>query len=111
MNLEGWVGLVFVKPAALVLLAAVADLAHKRASAAWRHAVWTAVVVGLLALPVLSALLPQWPLVVLARRDVSPAEVGSRRGGATAESGLRVSAVSILILALTQEGIISSGGP
>ena len=52
-----------LKGVVLLAAAGLATLAMQRASAAMRHLVWTLAVVGLLALPVLSALLPQWQVL------------------------------------------------
>src|SRR5882672_7696238 len=49
-----------VKGTALLGLAAVAAIILRRDSAATRHLVWLLTMVALLAVPVLSALLPQW---------------------------------------------------
>ena len=51
---------VALKGAVLLALAGLATTALWRASAALRHLVWSLTMAGLLALPVLSALLPQW---------------------------------------------------
>ena len=70
-----------------VLLAAAAmtnALLHRRSSAATRHLVWTLTVVGLLLLPMLSALFPGWTVArltpaspLLMSRDVSALAVVS----------------------------------
>jgi hypothetical protein len=49
-----------LKGALLLALAGLATAALWRASAALRHLVWSLAMAGLLALPVMSALLPQW---------------------------------------------------
>ena len=54
-----------LKGAFLVLIAAVAAYMLRNRSAASRHAVWTAAVIGHLAIPVLVFLLPVWNLPVL----------------------------------------------
>ena len=51
---------VALKGAVLLALAGLATAALWRASAAVRHLVWSLTMAGLLALPLLSALLPQW---------------------------------------------------
>ena len=51
---------VALKGAVLLALAGLATAALWRASAAMRHLVWSLTMAGLLALPVLSAFLPQW---------------------------------------------------
>jgi beta-lactamase regulating signal transducer with metallopeptidase domain len=54
-----------LKGAILVVIAAVASYMLQNRSAASRHAVWTAAVVGHLAIPALVFLLPAWTLPVL----------------------------------------------
>src|SRR5882672_9130947 len=49
-----------VKGTALLVLAAIAAIILRRDSAATRHLVWLLTMVALLAVPVLSAMLPQW---------------------------------------------------
>ncbi|MSR58100.1 MAG: M56 family metallopeptidase [Planctomycetaceae bacterium] len=49
-----------VKGTALLMLAAVAAMILRRDSAATRHLVWLLAIVAMLAVPVLSAMLPQW---------------------------------------------------
>ncbi|HRI53875.1 MAG TPA: hypothetical protein PLW65_27235, partial [Pseudomonadota bacterium] len=61
--------LVALQGTVILALAAVATLLLRRAAAALRHLVWGLAVSGLLAAPVLSALLPRWevPLASLQR--------------------------------------------
>ena len=54
-----------IKGAMLVLVAAIAAYLLRNRSAASRHAVWTAAVVGHLAIPVLAITLPEWRLPIL----------------------------------------------
>src|SRR5688500_5218509 len=71
-----------LKGLVLIAAAAIATYVLRKKSAAARHAVWTAAVIGHLALPVLSVLVPQWriPLmpapVWLATPDVSQTSTG-----------------------------------
>src|SRR6266404_3159280 len=49
-----------IKGTALLTLAAVAAILLRRDSAATRHLVWLLAIVAMLAVPVLSTMLPQW---------------------------------------------------
>src|SRR2546428_12497471 len=49
-----------VKGTALLMLAAIAAIILRRDSAATRHLVWLLAIVATLAVPVLSAMLPEW---------------------------------------------------
>lgn len=49
-----------IKGTALLMLAAVAAIILRRDSAATRHLVWLLAIVAMLAVPMLSAMLPQW---------------------------------------------------
>jgi len=60
----------FVKATVVLLLAAGASLLLKRSTAALRHLVWALAFVGLLALPVASAIMPDWRLAAWPRLDV-----------------------------------------
>jgi beta-lactamase regulating signal transducer with metallopeptidase domain len=60
----------FVKATVVLLLAAGASLLLKRSAAALRHLVWASAFVGLLVLPVASAIMPQWRLAAWPRLDV-----------------------------------------
>lgn len=68
-----------VKGAVLVLLAAIAVYALRNRSAASRHAVWTAAVIGHLTIPVLMLLLPAWrvPLLPVAPWSTEQASVST----------------------------------
>jgi beta-lactamase regulating signal transducer with metallopeptidase domain len=81
-----------VKCSALLVLAACAAMLLRRDSAATRHLVWLLAIVAMLAVPVLSAMLPQWrvlpgwaiiapPPVAVAK---SPPSVGTPAEGAVA---------------------------
>ncbi|HEV8400899.1 MAG TPA: M56 family metallopeptidase [Gemmatimonadales bacterium] len=59
----------FVKATIVLLLAAAATLLLKRSSAAVRHLVWALAFVGLLALPIASAVMPDWSLAAWPRLD------------------------------------------
>ncbi|HVD88714.1 MAG TPA: hypothetical protein VNB91_07460, partial [Jatrophihabitantaceae bacterium] len=60
----------FVKATILLLLAAAATVLLKHSSAALRHLVWALAFVGLLALPIASAVMPDWSLAAWPRLDV-----------------------------------------
>lgn len=57
-------GDILVKSLILCLAAGMGVFALRRASAAWRHLVWTLVPCGLLLLPVLTLGLPTWKLPI-----------------------------------------------
>ncbi|WP_165248453.1 M56 family metallopeptidase [Paludisphaera soli] len=54
-----------VRSTALLLLAALVAAIARRGSAAFRHRVWASALLGLIAVPVASALDPAWPLPIL----------------------------------------------
>ncbi|UCD24302.1 MAG: hypothetical protein JSW51_14985 [Gemmatimonadota bacterium] len=58
------IGDVSIKGAIILVCAALMAHGLRRSSAAIRHLVWSTAVVGLLALPVLSAIVPEWRLPV-----------------------------------------------
>jgi beta-lactamase regulating signal transducer with metallopeptidase domain len=60
---------------AILLLAALATLSLRRASAAFRHGIWLLAVIGLLLLPILSATLPAWNVLPTALRTVAPPKI------------------------------------
>src|SRR5882762_1422629 len=60
----------FVKATVLLLLAAVGTLFLRRSAASLRHLVWTLACGGVLALPLASALLPNWRVAGWPRLDV-----------------------------------------
>ncbi len=77
-----------LKGGVLVLVAAIAAYLLRNRSAAARHAVWTAAVIGHLAIPVLAVLLPQWRMPILPEASwmrtasASTADAASPRNGA-----------------------------
>ena len=58
--LDGW-----IKGALIILLAGLAVMTLRRASAATRHAVWFLALIGTAAVPIVSVLLPTWQLQTL----------------------------------------------
>src|SRR5882724_1810385 len=60
----------FVKATVLLVLAAVVTVFLRRSPASLRHLVWTLACGGVLALPLASALLPNWRLAAWPRLDV-----------------------------------------
>ncbi len=60
----------FFKATVLLLLAAVVTVFLRRSPASLRHLVWTLACGGVLALPLASALLPNWRLAAWPRLDV-----------------------------------------
>jgi beta-lactamase regulating signal transducer with metallopeptidase domain len=68
---------ILLKASVLVAIAAVVQIAMRRwSSAAIRHSIWMLAIAGLLALPLLSSVLPEWQVVT---RIVSPPAAGSER--------------------------------
>ena len=63
----------FVKATVLLVLAAVVTVFLRRSPASLRHLVWTLACGGVLALPLASALLPNWKLALWPRLDVPAA--------------------------------------
>src|SRR4051794_3159808 len=63
-----------LKGALLVVIAAAAAYALRKRSAASRHAVWTASVIGHLAIPALMLLLPAWKIPLLPAAPWMPTE-------------------------------------
>src|SRR5438105_5706842 len=63
----------FVKATVLLLLAAVGTVFLRRSTASLRHLVWTLACGGVLALPLASALLPNWRVAGWPRLDVPAA--------------------------------------
>src|SRR4051812_1541705 len=60
----------FVKSTVILLLAGVVTVCLRRAPASLRHLVWTLACGGVLALPLVSALLPNWRVAGWPRLDV-----------------------------------------
>src|SRR5712691_2967510 len=60
----------FVKATVLLVLAAVVTVFLRRSPASLRHLVWALACGGVLALPLASALLPNWRLAAWPRLDV-----------------------------------------
>jgi beta-lactamase regulating signal transducer with metallopeptidase domain len=80
-KLELIVGMAFVKPAAVLLVATLTTAALRRHSAAARHAVWASALITLLALPLMSAVLPPLRLPLLGGASERPlAEFGAAEG-------------------------------
>src|SRR4029077_10243473 len=67
----------FVKATVLLLLAAGATLLLRRSAASLRHLVWTLACGGVLALPLASALLPNWRVAGWARLAVPVGGAGA----------------------------------
>src|SRR5262245_63723526 len=82
-----------VKGTALLVLAAVAATILRRDSAATRHLVWLLAIVAMLAVPVLSAMLPQWRVLPeWAGLSPKPAvvEIGPAAIARSAESAIEI---------------------
>src|SRR5882762_8075833 len=60
----------FVKATVILLVAAGASLLLRRSAAALRHLVWALAFVGVLVLPVVGAIMPDWRLAAWPRLDV-----------------------------------------
>src|SRR5712671_3533899 len=68
----------FVKTTVLLVLAAVVTVFLRRSPASLRHLVWTLACGGVLALPLASALLPNWRVAGWPRLDV-PAAINAEQ--------------------------------
>jgi hypothetical protein len=83
-QLDAWLNVlldVSMKGAIVLGLAWVSSIALRRSSAAARHLVWSLALAGLLALPILTSVLPGWQAPIVPRLlQVSSAE---RRTGAS----------------------------
>ena len=64
----------------------------KRASAATRHLIWTSAIAGILALPILSAMLPKWNVPVVTVPAVIPTVPAAPEGNSTTASSQAPSA-------------------
>ena len=63
-----------IKASALLLIATLAQAAvFRRASAAMRHGIWTCALLSVVLLPIVSVLMPQWPVSVY--RTTTPAAI------------------------------------
>ena len=83
-----------LKGIVLILAAVVTAYALRKKSAAARHAVWTAAVIGHLALPVFSLLVPQWRISLLPTPAwLSAPEVSQPRGAGDVAPAEPVAAV------------------
>src|SRR2546430_17147291 len=71
----------FVKATVLLLLAALVTVFLRRSPASLRHLVWTLACGGVLALPLASALLPNWRVAGWPRLDVPVAFNAEQVGG------------------------------
>jgi len=89
MNWESWgiefLGASLVRPFGLAVVAWLMLRLLRVRHPASRHAVWTAVLIGILLLPVLSVVAPHWKVPVLPRKHDGAAVVGLAPGGS--ESG------------------------
>ena len=65
----GWIVEIALKGVLLLSVAGLATVLWVRASAAQRHLVWTAAIIGLLLLPLLSTVCPAWRVVRLPERQ------------------------------------------
>ena len=68
---------VLVKATALLIAAVILDRLLRKASAALRHRMWCLTFVGLLALPLLAAILPAWRIPILPQVVESVAETSA----------------------------------
>ena len=78
-----WMGLQLLVKASMLVGAALAVqwLIGARSSAAARHLSWSIVVIGLLVLPLLSAVLPTWEVALPVSRSLSVAPAKGRSPG------------------------------
>ncbi len=109
-----------IKATVLLLAAALAGLALRRRSAAARHLVWTAALLGALAVPVVSRSIPTWSLAVsvppalafaTAAELTPPASAASRSGldrrppkGVVPDREIHASAPAAPVMAAPAEG-------
>src|SRR5882672_162680 len=85
----------FVKATVLLVLAAVVTVFLRRSPASLRHLVWTLACGGVLALPLASALLPNWKLALWPRLDVPVAFNAEQLDPRAAEPELKPAARAV----------------
>ncbi len=83
-----WFGLLAdasAKAAVVLAAAAVVTLVARRASAAWRHLVWTLAICAALIIPLLSGMLPSWRMRPVSRLLARTSPPPARQAGALPE--------------------------
>src|SRR5262245_14266821 len=97
---------VALKSALILMVAGAVSMFGRRASASTRHLVWTLALGGLLLLPVLSFVLPDWRISILPSLVSAPAAVSAPRIESEMEESWVVSdrsAVDVEVPALTAQ--------